>query len=93
MESADESSNLEGKKIALLSCLGCPFGHCCRDDAAMKAKVEGWQKPIEQVAESLEKVVRNIDRRWQEQTWQHHLAFGLGGMATGALLTLCVFLH
>lgn len=64
-----------------------------QDDEAMKAKVEGWQKPIEQVAESLEKVVRNIDRRWQEQTWQHHLAFGLGGLATGALLTLCVFLH
>jgi len=38
-----------------------------QDDAAMKAKVEGWQKPIEHVAESLEKVVRNIDRRWQEQ--------------------------
>ena len=40
-----------------------------------------------------EALLGGIDRRWQEQTWQHHLAFGLGGMAAGALLTLCVFLH
>jgi hypothetical protein len=64
-----------------------------QDDATLKAKVEGWQKPIEQVAQSLDKVVRNIDRRWNEQTRQHYIACILGGMAAGALLTLCAFLH
>jgi hypothetical protein len=64
-----------------------------QDDATLKAKVEGWQKPIEQVAESLDKVVRQIDRRWNEQTLQHYAACILGGMAAGALLTLCAFLH
>jgi hypothetical protein len=64
-----------------------------QDDAALKAKVEGWQQPIEQVAQSLDKVVRNIDRRWNEQTLYHHIACILGGMAAGAILTLCAFLH
>jgi hypothetical protein len=69
------------------------IGFLTQDDVALKAKIEGWEKPIEQLAQSLDKVVRNIDRRWKEQTLQHHIACILGGMAAGSLLTLCAFLH
>ena len=77
----------------LLPSLDKVIGFLAQDDAALKAKVEAWEKPIEQVAQSLDKVVRNIDRRWTEQTWQHHVACILGGMAAGSLLMLCALLH
>lgn len=64
-----------------------------QDDAAIKAKVEGWQQPIEQVAQSLDKVIGNIDRRWKEQTLRSYIACTLGGMAAGAIITLCALLH
>jgi hypothetical protein len=51
-----------------------------QDDATLKAKVEGWQKPIEQVAQFLDKVVRNIDQRWNEHvTPLRRLHFGRHG--------------
>ena len=62
-----------------------------QDEVALKTRIEGWQRPIEEVAKALEKVVGDIDRRWKEQTLRHCVACFLGGTATGALLILCAF--
>jgi hypothetical protein len=64
-----------------------------QDDAALKTRVEGLHKPIQIVTQSLNKVIRDIERHWQELTWQRCIACLLGGMAAGAILTLCALLH